>query len=126
MRPKTSPADAALWAAAVGSLALLAAFSFAATPPGAHLFTNSDKVLHAVGYAAASCLFLLAAVWRPGRGDGRFPRAATWIVLAGFVTGIAIEIVQGRAGRQRSGLDFLADVIGVLVALGVWSAMKRR
>jgi VanZ family protein len=104
----------------------VAVFSLAAAPPGAQLFENADKVLHAVAYAGTSFLFLLAAVWRPGRGEGRFPGAAPWIVLAASVTGLAIEIVQGHAGRQRSGLDFLADVIGVLVALGVWGAMKRR
>jgi len=116
----------ALWAMAFGSLALVALFSFAATPPGAHVFKNADKVLHAAGYAGTSFLFLLAAVWRPGRGEGRFPGAATWIVLAAVAGGFAIEIVQGHLGRQRSSLDFLADVIGVLVALGLWGALKRR
>jgi hypothetical protein len=105
---------------------LVAVFSLAAVPPGAQLFENADKVLHGVAYAGTSFLFLLAAVWRPGRGEGPFPWATTWIVLVAGVTGFAIEIVQGHAGRQRSGLDFLADVIGVLVALGVWDAMRRR
>lgn len=107
-------------------MALVAVFSLAAAPPGGDLFENADKVLHALAYAATSFLFLFAAVWRPGRGEGRFPGAAAWIVLAASVTGFAIEIVQGHAGRQRSALDFLADVIGVLVALGIWDAMRRR
>ena len=105
---------------------LVAVFSLAAVPPGAQLFENADKVLHGVAFAGTSFLFLLAAVWRPGRGEGPFPWAATWIVLAAGVTGFAIEIVQGHAGRQRSGLDFLADVIGVVVAIAIWDAMRRR
>lgn len=125
-RARIMSLDRLLWSAAFGCLALVGVLSLAAIPPGAGAFENADKIYHACLYAGTSFLFLLAAVWRPGRGDGRYPWAARWLVLAACVAGFAIEGLQGLIGRQRSLLDGLADVTGVLLALRVWLALRRK
>lgn len=125
-RTRTSWIDRLLWTAAFGCLMLVWVFSLEVIPPRADAFENADKVYHAFLYAGTSFLFLLAAVWRPGRGDGRFPWAGRWLVLAACGAGFVIEVLQGLIGRQRSLLDGLANVTGVLVAFGVWIALRRK
>jgi hypothetical protein len=81
-----------------------------ASPPGV------DKVVHA-------SLFLLLAV--TGRWAG-----VTRGVLAGALVLYAAgsEVVQGldAVGRSVSVADWLADVVGVLAGLALWSAASRR
>src|SRR4030067_363557 len=71
--------------------------------------------------AAGGALFLLAAVWRPGRGPGRFPRAAPWIVFGAVTLGGLIEILQGSVFDGDPELrDWVADVAGAALGFLVW------
>jgi VanZ family protein len=86
--------------------------------------TLSDKAWHFLAYAATVGLFLLAAVWRPGRGPGIAPWAAPYLVVGGVVAGSLIEIIQTGFNRHRDVKDALADLAGSLVAFGVWWLIK--
>ena len=80
------------------------------SPPGV------DKIVHA-------SLFLVLALTGRWAGVGR-------AVLAGLLVLYAAgsEVVQGldAVGRTASVADWLADVVGVLAGLAVWSAVVRR
>ena len=86
----------------------------------------SDKLLHASAYAAITCCFLLAAVWRPGRGNGVFPRSAPIILGCAAGMGVAIEFIQMGFDRHADLRDALADGAGILAVWGVWLAIRRR
>ena len=58
-------------------------------------------------------------LWSFGVLFRRQPRALLAIYAIGF--GALAEVVQGLVGRDASWLDLLADALGVLVALAVWS-----
>jgi VanZ family protein len=65
---------------------------------------------------------LLAAVWAPVRGEGRFPSAALAITAVAFTFGVAIEVVQGPLPeRDADILDALANALGALTALVLWT-----
>ena len=73
--------DLALWSIVALSIASTVMLSFV-EPPGAGLGHGIDKVQHALAYFVTMLVALLAAVWRPGRGPGRFPDAR-WSIAAG-------------------------------------------
>lgn len=97
----------------------LAAWLFIAPdvgPPPAIPF--QDKIFHAVAFA---CL--------TGPGVLVLPRRYLWFWVAHMVAlGGGIELVQARGDEGRSGdvLDFAADVVGILVALGVGRWLRAR
>ena len=118
--------DAALWAGGLAFAVITLVYSLVATPPQDAL-AISDKSLHIAAYFATSLCLLMAAVWRPGRGDGPFP---TW-GLRGAITlvaaGAAIELLQGAfTSRQAELTDVIADVIGMSAALGLHMLLRRR
>jgi VanZ family protein len=115
-----------VWAAALALLAATFVLSLGPAPPGLDAFFASDKVVHAAGYAALTGSWLLAAVWRPGRGDGPFPRAAWLVVMCAVVLGAGIEVGQHFVDRSADPFDALADAGGALAALWVWTAVRRR
>lgn len=84
-----------------------------------------DKAWHFLGYGALTGTLLLAAVWRPGRGDGRLPRAGLWV--AGLVLTVAwlTEALQAPFDRDVELLDALADLGGVLAGYAVWRMLAR-
>jgi VanZ family protein len=125
-KPALSRIDAILWVAAAASLAWLLIASLGPAPRIMNTFHFADKVFHALHYALTTLLFLLAAVWRPGRGPGPAPRAATAIVVTAVALGAAIEVIQGFIGRQVDALDLGADAVGVALGLGVWFALRPR
>src|SRR5437762_4307060 len=84
--------DTALWAVSVALLVATFVLSLGPAPPGLNAFFASDKLIHATGYAALTGSWLLAAVWRPGRGDGPFPRATRLVVIGAMVLGAGIEV----------------------------------
>ena len=85
-----------------------------------------DKVVHATAYAVTVFLLVLAADWRPGRGSSSFPGSATRIASAAATVGGAMEILQHLTGRETEFLDWVADIVGVAVALLIWRAIRRR
>ncbi len=112
--------DGSLWALTAVCVAATLWFSFVEAPPGAGSFHGADKVMHAFAYFATSLSFLLAAVWRPGRGAGRYPVAGRVVPFVAIGAGIAIEILQGMtATRQAEVGDVVAEVVGVAVAFAV-------
>ncbi len=115
-----------LWFASIALLAATFVLSLGPAPPGLNAFPASDKVVHAAGYAALTGCWLLAAVWRPGRGAGPFPRAAWLVVAAAVVLGSGIEVGQHFVDRSADPLDALADIAGVLAALWAWTSLRRR
>jgi hypothetical protein len=120
--------DAALWMAAIGFLAAIIVFSVG-PPPETLAPEFSDKVKHAAAYAGVTFTTLLAAVWRPGRGVGRFPRARYWIPLAALALGILLEILQGTIeawNRRGDPVDMVWNGLGVAVAAGAWMAIRAR
>jgi hypothetical protein len=86
-----------------------------------------DKLLHFGAYAATTGAFLLAAVWRPGRGDGLVPRAAPALVAVAIVVAAGLEVAQTTlvADRTADGLDAVAGSLGAALALVCWTALRR-
>ena len=125
--PSARSIDAALWAATALSGGLTVYLSLGPIPPGAGAFPNSDKVWHALFYGVTTFLFLLAAVWRPGRGPGPFPRAGLVGIGLILVAGGVVEALQGVVTEYRKPelLDWIAELLGVTVALGALALLRR-
>ena len=94
------------------------------TPRDGAVFFFSDKWTHVVGYTALCASFLLAAVWLPRRGPGRFPRSAVAVTLAVAAVGAVIEFLQGYVGRTVDGLDVAANVVGCVGGRVLWGALR--
>jgi VanZ family protein len=119
--------DRGLWALTAICAAVTLWFSFVAPPPGANLFEGADKVGHALAYFTTTLSFLFAAVWRPGRGIGRFPDLGRWFPLAAITGGAVIEILQGMtASRAAEVFDLVAEAIGAAAALAVHALIRRQ
>ena len=119
--------DAALWMGATAAGVLTLVYSLGAIPPGMQSFSGADKAGHAVVAFATVLLLLLSAVWRPGRGLGRFPRATPGIVVGLIAAGIAVEVLQATfTERSAEILDVVMEAVGALIALGVFSLLRRR
>ncbi len=83
-------------------------------PTASEWFPQSDKVLHFLGFAAPSTLaVLLFRHWWP------------IVVFAGHA--VVSEIVQAwwLPGRDGDVLDVVADLTGLLPALGLWWWLRR-
>ena len=115
--------DTGLWVASLALLALSFVFSWGPPPPSPDVGWF-DKVWHFLGYGALCETLLLAAVWRPGRGPGRFPRAG--LLIGGLVLLVAwlTEALQAPFGRDVQLTDALADLAGVLSGLMGWRAIS--
>jgi hypothetical protein len=119
--------DASLWASTVGLALITLLFSIAFSPPGTGSFPLADKFGHGLMYFATFFCFLLAAVWRPGRGDGPFPRKGLVFALGTVAVGMAIEVLQELATvHRRAELgDVISEVIGAFGALAILTWMRR-
>ena len=123
--PHSRWVDVALWVLAAILTAVLFVYSFIRAPAIASAFPNADKVWHFAAFASTASVYLLAAVWRPGRGEGWFPRAAPMIVVGAVAATILIELLQGAFfHRDAQALDAVAGSVGTLSALGVWSIVR--
>jgi len=123
-----SAIDPILWSGSGALLLAVTVLSLTPQPPPGG-FTLPDKLEHVLAYASLSGCALLAAVWRPGRGDGPFPRSAGALALAILGLGIALELAQAFgpfSGRTGDPLDALADAIGIAAALAAWHTLRRR
>jgi VanZ family protein len=126
VRGRLDRVDLFLWAAALLCGAATLWLSLAAVPPGTQAFGGADKVEHGFAYLVTTMLVLLAAVWRPGRGDGPLARW-WWAVLAVMVAaGGAVEIAQSFVGREAELADWVAEIVAVGLAWGVLLAWRRR
>ena len=124
-RRSTFPIDAGLWALSGLLFAAILLFSFG-PQRSVPTFDLSDKIRHAINYGALTGCLLLAAVWRPGRGDGNFPRAALSLMAAVVVFGVLVEIAQGLFfDRTADPIDALADAGGALAAFLAWRRLAR-
>ncbi len=74
------------------------------------LFNNLWNYGHVIFFAAA---LLLAVLIRPIP----FGRAWLWIVLAIFILGVLIELVQNVIGRDASLSDIAHNILGAFIAL---------
>ena len=81
----------------------------------AHLL---DKVEHVVAYGVVAFLFLLS-FRRPLGVTG----VVVFLLVAALVGGLD-EMTQPWVNRTASGLDFVADMIGVVVAYVIFLAMR--
>lgn len=87
----------------------------------------SDKTMHVLAYFVLTFLVWFAA---SPYHKARWNRIKVWVVLATVIGYAAIdEYLQGYVGRSADMQDFIADVFGVVLGLGVlsvfgfWSAM---
>jgi hypothetical protein len=81
-------------------------------------FPFQDKIFHAVAFAALTGPAVLV-----------LPQRYLGFWLAHMIAlGAGIEIVQSLGNTERSGsiFDFLADLVGILVALGLGRAIRSR
>nr|MBA2599586.1 VanZ family protein [Actinomycetota bacterium] len=116
--------DPTVWTTSWLLLALVVFLSLVPESPVA-LSDGVDKIAHGFAYAALTLSFLLAGVWRPGRGRGRYPMGAIWIVVAAVAVGVAIEIVQDiESYRSMDAFDAVADALGAAVGASIWAALK--
>ena len=99
--------------------------SLAEVPPGTSAFGGADKVEHAFAYFVTSLLVLLAAVWRPGRGNGVLWPWRWWVLGAMALAGGAVEIVQSYVGREAELADWVAEIVAVALAAGVLALWRR-
>ena len=94
-------------------------------PPGDGALPMSDKLLHFLAYTGLTMSLLLAAVWAPVRGEGRFPTGPLPIMVLGSLFGVAIEVVQGPLPeRDAELLDALANAAGAVTALILWLLLR--
>jgi VanZ family protein len=127
VRARDAWIDVVLWAAAILCGLVTLWWSLVSLPPERHLFKGIDKLQHGLAYFVTSLLLLLAAVWRPGRGDGPFARWGVWVVAALIAAGAGIEIWQSYIGRDAELGDWIAEIVAVGLAWGVvrvWSRLQ--
>lgn len=117
--------DAVLWTVALASLGTVVLLSLGPGGGRSGIFA-ADKLWHAVGYGALTGTWLLAAVWRPGRGEGRFPQGAPVVVVGAVLLGAMLELFQILVGRSADPLDWLANVVGVSIVSTVWLMLRGR
>lgn len=73
-----------------------------------------DKAAHFIAFGLI--------LWSFGVMFRRLPR--TWAALLAIALGAAVEVVQGRIGRDPSWGDLLADALGVAAALLIWALWR--
>jgi len=81
-------------------------------PPG--LMASSDKIVHFVVYMMLTISFLVS--WELSAGILR-PAHYFLVWLFGTIYGAFDEITQIPVGRQCDGMDWLADIVGIVVGL---------
>ena len=116
--------DGVLWAAAVVCALLTLWWSLVSLPPERRLFNGVDKLQHGLAYFVTSSLLLLAAVWRPGRGDGPFARWGIWVVVALIAAGAGIEVLQSFVGRDADLGDWVAEIVAVALSWATIEALR--
>lgn len=88
-----------------------------------------DLLHHGLGSVALSLSLLLAAVWRPGKGDGLYPNGQWWVVGVVVAMGGLIEMTQVVSGDSRFGSaasfrDLTLDTLGALCGWAIWKGVR--
>ena len=83
----------------------------------------SDKTYHLIAYFLLMLSWLYAFLKKE-----KFQEHVKYIILACFIFGIIIEILQGviTSYRTASYLDILANTIGVLLALVIFHVFEKK
>jgi len=123
-RRQSALVEAAFWIAAFGTLVLTFVFSLGPAPSALNGFPIADKIFHASAYGAITLTWLLAAVWRPGRGGGVIAGDALGVVVAAILLGSAVEVAQHFVYRDAQVLDAVADAVGAAAGLAVWGLVR--
>lgn len=125
-RQEPSPVvDAVFWAI---PLVLLLFGAFRALQPetsGLRL----DLLHHGLGSAAVSFSLLMAAVWRPVRGEGFYARGHWWVVGVVMLLGVLIELIQVFVGESKPGSpsslrDLAIDSFGAVFGWALWKLLQ--
>jgi hypothetical protein len=112
-----------LWLIAATIGGLVVAVSVMPDPPAALL--TDDKVAHALAYAVLVQSVLLAGVWAPGLGVGRWPRGGATVVCVAIAAGAVIETLQGGyLGRSAETADALANAVGAAAGALTWRGLR--
>jgi hypothetical protein len=118
--------DGVLWSCAIVACLADAFYSLEAVPPGMEEFAGADKVGHAAASFVILLLLLLVAVWRPGRGVGRFPRAEPKLAAGLIVAGAIMELLQQAfTSRSAEVLDVVLEAVGVGAAVLAFHLIRR-
>jgi len=92
--------------------------------PGTEIFhfSNFDKALHFSAYLVltVSCL----ASWEFSTGILR-PSHYFFVWLFGTIYGALDEITQLPVGRTCDGMDWLADIVGIIAGLTIFRLIRR-
>ena len=122
--PESRPLlDAFLWFLVLVMLVVVVHTSL--KTPADEGFPISDKILHFLAYTGLTTSILLAAVWAPLRGEGRFRDAPGPITLVAFSVGVAVEVVQGPLPERDADLvDAIANGAGAVTALAAWRMLR--
>jgi len=123
-RRRSALVEAAFWIAAFATVVAMFVYSLGPAPSILHAFPVADKVFHASAYGAITLTWLLAAVWRPGRGGGVIAGDGLPVVLAAIFLGSAVEIAQHLVQRDAELLDAVADAVGALLGFAVWRLIR--
>jgi len=75
-----------------------------------------DKIAHTAAYAVLAGLAVVA--WRIGRGSAARSAAVWFAVLSSYAA--VDELLQPLVGRSCTVGDWLADTVGVALAVAVW------
>ena len=123
MTARSAVIDAILWTLSVTVLVAIVWGSLIPEPvPPLGL---QNKLLHFSAYLLVTFLWLLAAVWSPLRGAGRWPGSTILIVIASIAVGAAVELGQGLIpGREGDLVDALADILGTTTGLMLWARLR--
>ncbi len=116
--------EACFWIVAVGSLVATIVYSLGPAPSVLHQFPLADKVFHASAYGAITLTWLLAAVWRPGRGGGVAAGDAPAVMICAILLGAGVELAQHFVHRDSQLFDAVADVVGALAGFAVWGLIR--
>jgi hypothetical protein len=119
--------DVVLWITTACCACATLWFSFGPFVPFSGAFPGADKVEHLLAYGSTLLMYMVAADWRPRRGDGPFPRTAFAVATLAIGAGIIIEWLQGRYfHRDPEVLDILADIVGSYGAFAIFTLLRRR
>jgi VanZ family protein len=114
------------WILTIAYVAVI--FAVSSIPGSVHLvppFRLSDKLAHVAEYSGLG--LLLTAAYRATLPKGRSRWILPCVLGTGLVAGALDELYQTTVpGRSVELLDWVADVVGIVLGNRVWSMLHRR